>query len=179
MNQYKITKNCVECNSTFESYIIDNRKFCSRSCSVTHSNKKRKDLKHCVNCGNEISWRTKYFCNKLCESQYHKNIVFKKIEYNEQVNEKQLKKYLIEKYSEKCMECNWAKRHPITKKIPIQLEHIDGNSDNNTISNCKLLCPNCHSLTPTYGALNKGNGRSIRKIKRNQKRKTIPGIFLI
>jgi Zn finger protein HypA/HybF involved in hydrogenase expression len=29
--------------------------------------------------------------------------------------------------------------------------------------NLILLCPNCHSLTATYGALNKGRGRTLRK----------------
>ena len=43
------------------------------------------------------------------------------------------------------------------------MEHIDGNSENNNIENLELLCPNCHSLTPTFGALNKGKGRKNRK----------------
>jgi 5-methylcytosine-specific restriction endonuclease McrA len=73
-----------------------------------------------------------------------------------------MKKYLIEKYGEKCMECGWDEKHPITGNVPIELEHIDGNSKNNELKNLKLLCPNCHSLTPTYKALNKGNGRHNR-----------------
>ena len=40
--------------------------------------------------------------------------------------------------------------------------YIDGHSENNSLPNLKLLCPNCHSLTPTYGFLNKGNGRKKR-----------------
>jgi 5-methylcytosine-specific restriction endonuclease McrA len=60
------------------------------------------------------------------------------------------------------MECDWNKVNETTGKVPIQLEHIDGHSENNTLSNLKLLCPNCHSLTSTFGALNKGNGRKKR-----------------
>lgn len=35
------------------------------------------------------------------------------------------------------------------------------------INNLILLCPNCHSLTPTYKALNKGNGRHNRMKRYN------------
>ena len=63
------------------------------------------------------------------------------------------------------MECGWNKINPITNKVPIELEHIDGNSENNSLDNLKLLCPNCHSLTPTYKALNIGNGR-YKRMKR-------------
>jgi 5-methylcytosine-specific restriction endonuclease McrA len=61
------------------------------------------------------------------------------------------------------MECGWSKQNPFTKTIPIELEHIDGNSENNTLENVKLLCPSCHSLTPTYKNANKGNGRFNRR----------------
>ena len=63
------------------------------------------------------------------------------------------------------MKCEWNEIHPITGNVPVQIEHIDGNSDNNSLENLKLLCPNCHSLTPTYGALNKTN--KGRESKRN------------
>lgn len=35
---------------------------------------------------------------------------------------------------------------------PINLEvpHIDGDRSNNDLSNLQLLCPNCHSYTPTF-----------------------------
>lgn len=34
--------------------------------------------------------------------------------------------------------------------ISLQLDHIDGDRANNEIENLRLLCPNCHSQTPTY-----------------------------
>ena len=48
-------------------------------------------------------------------------------------------------------------------KESLELEHIDGNAYNNSESNLSLLCPNCHSQTPTYKAKNKGNGRVERR----------------
>lgn len=38
--------------------------------------------------------------------------------------------------------------------IPLELDHIDGNSSNNVLSNLRLLCPNCHALTATYRGKN-------------------------
>jgi Zn finger protein HypA/HybF involved in hydrogenase expression len=38
---------------------------------------------------------------------------------------------------------------------PIELDHIDGNRYNNTISNLRILCPNCHAQTETYRGKNK------------------------
>ena len=67
------------------------------------------------------------------------------------------------------MKCGWCEIHKITNNVPIQLNHIDGNSDNNHLNNVELLCPNCHSLTPNFGSLNLGNGRSKRKIERNNR----------
>jgi hypothetical protein len=45
-------------------------------------------------------------------------------------------------------------------------DHIDGNWRNNTEENLRLLCPNCDSLTHTFSALNKGNGREHRAVSK-------------
>lgn len=40
--------------------------------------------------------------------------------------------------------------------IPLELDHIDGDHDNNNLDNLRILCPNCHALTPTYRGKNVG-----------------------
>jgi Zn finger protein HypA/HybF involved in hydrogenase expression len=40
------------------------------------------------------------------------------------------------------------------EKIPLELDHIDGCRENNSLGNLRLLCPNCHSRTPTYRGRN-------------------------
>lgn len=74
-----------------------------------------------------------------------------------------LRRYLLEKYGEKCCLCGWAQKHPMTGKAPLEVNHIDGNSANNDERNLQLLCPNCHSLTANFRYLNKGNGRAYRR----------------
>lgn len=41
-----------------------------------------------------------------------------------------------------------------SQPIPLELDHIDGDNLNNAIENLRLLCPNCHALTPTYRGKN-------------------------
>ena len=72
-------------------------------------------------------------------------------------------KYLREKYNNKCSRCGWNEVNLHTGKIPLETEHIDGDYRNNKEENLTILCPNCHSLTPTYKGANRGNGRKGRK----------------
>lgn len=77
----------------------------------------------------------------------------------------QIKRYLVEKKGDCCWKCGWAEVHPTTGKVPCQWNHIDGDSTNCSEENLERICPNCHSLTPNYGALNKGKStRQRRKV---------------
>jgi hypothetical protein len=51
------------------------------------------------------------------------------------------------------------------KPIVLELEHKDGNSENNRPENLCLICPNCHSQTETFKGKNKGNGRHVRRTR--------------
>lgn len=176
---YSETLTCVECGKEFIGLKKNNRKFCSQSCSARFNNKihpKRIHIekhKNCIECGNPLTnkWKNKY-CSKKCEVIHKQNIIFQKIENGDTtLYYKNYRNYLIHKYGNKCMKCEWDEINPSTGLVPIQLEHKDGNSENHNLENLELLCPNCHSLTPTYGALNKGNGRSKRKEQRKFKGK--------
>ena len=41
------------------------------------------------------------------------------------------------------------------QRLSIQLHHRNGNRDDHRLGNLLMLCPNCHSQTPTFAARNK------------------------
>lgn len=56
---------------------------------------------------------------------------------------------------EECEECgqeSWWNGKPLV----LQLDHINGVSDDNRLENLRILCPHCHSQTDTYVARNRG-----------------------
>lgn len=40
------------------------------------------------------------------------------------------------------------------RSITLHLDHIDGNNNNNVLTNLRFLCPNCHSQTTTFAGRN-------------------------
>lgn len=81
-----------------------------------------------------------------------------------------VKRWLISKFGERCSRCGWCERHPKTNKVPVQVDHVDGDPDNHRPENLSLLCPNCHSLTLTFGNLNRGRGRKVRRDRYRRQR---------
>ena len=70
-----------------------------------------------------------------------------------------IKRYLI-KYNIIPYQCECGlKNEWQNKKLVLQLEHKDGNGDNNNIENLRWICPNCHSQTNTFA------GKKLRKEK--------------
>ena len=184
-----------ECTNTFKTIPSDPKKHCSQSCSAIVNNTGRllseetkskisiklggngyvKRNEFCLCCNIILKERHKIkYCSLKCMVNYHHEKWverWKRGEVNGSVGittrniSGPLKRYLHEKFNNKCFKCGWSEKHPITAKVPLEIEHIDGNSENNKEENLTLLCPNCHALTPFYKNLNRGNGRKWRMDK--------------
>jgi hypothetical protein len=57
------------------------------------------------------------------------------------------------KWEEKCSICNLS--NWMNNKIPLEIDHINGVHTDNTITNLRFICPNCHAQTDTYKGKNK------------------------
>lgn len=122
---------------------------------------RQRKIKYCKNCGKELNERHKIFCDNRCQGEFeYKEFILKwkngdedgiRGKYNVS---SRIRRYLFAKYDGKCQLCGWHGVNQKTGKSPLEIHHIDGNFKNNAESNLQLLCPNCHSLTPTYKRLN-------------------------
>lgn len=164
---------CIKCDNPITHV---GKKFCSRSCSVAYHNPLRHTkeiIKSCLICGVNFTsnQHSAKFCSRNCFHLDRKRIKDAEIESGkcQTMSTKRYKTYLYEKHGEKCMKCGWAVINEHTGNTPLELHHVDGNPDNNTISNLEILCPNCHSLTKNWKGGQKEEGRySKRRVKRRQ-----------
>ena len=183
------------CTNDFKTIPSDPKKYCSQVCAAiinsigrvlseetkskiaksktTRGVHVRKN-KFCLHCSVFLNRYQLKYCSGKCQFDYNyegwlkswKNGIFDgAIGIMTKNISGHLRRYVHEKFKNKCSRCGWNKKHPITKKVPLEIEHIDGNSENNKEENLTLLCPNCHALTPFFKNLNRGNGRKWRTDK--------------
>ena len=102
----------------------------------------------------QLSLNTDHFIDGRVgrNSPHHisKEELLRRLDRNEEIDAKWLKQKLIEfsLIETKCscgVSSIWN-----SKPLILHLDHIDGDSTNNRLSNLRILCPNCHTQTPTY-----------------------------
>lgn len=168
ISQYNINPDyCKECKTEL-SYSQRGNKFCSRSCSVTHSNRKPLTKWKCIGCDKEhesLTHKIRKYCDASCQSIILKKDTFERLQNGNVSTRKTIRTTLVRKFGHKCFECGLSEWRGVP--IPLEVDHIDGNAGNNEYSNLRILCPNCHAITSTWKGRNKGSGRAFRGLPLN------------
>lgn len=171
---------CINCNQETK-----NEKFCSRHCAATTNNKlypkRNKLLKEskrnyipktryikpfnpCIQCRQPT--KRKFYCSNKCRADHRflqrvddtdkRGYIYNTDKFSASAHFG--KNYLRYKHGNKCSICNidanWN-----NQPLVLILDHINGKSNDWSISNLRLVCPNCDSQLPTFKSKNKGNGR--------------------
>jgi 5-methylcytosine-specific restriction endonuclease McrA len=117
--------------------------------------------KHIKELNLDTSHWTKQGWNK--DKRYERVPIEERLVENRYCSSDWLKKKLIEKgyFEYKCYRCGI--RDWMNEKISLHLEHKNGNHFDNRLENLTILCPNCHSQTPTYCGRGKKKSYYIKK----------------
>lgn len=101
----------------------------------------------CKNCACHIKGKN-IFCSKECETIFKENSTLYRFDKGELISNVTIKKVLIYKFGEYCSICTQSSFWN-NINLCLQVDHVDGNSDNNMPNNLRLVCPNCHSQLST------------------------------
>lgn len=104
-------------------------------------------------------WRRLKKLGKSCNSPKNNNKIIPLDEILEglhphyqtfKLNKRLLKEGIFENVCSVCGISDWN-----GQSLSMQLDHINGISSDHKIDNLRLICPNCHSQTPTFCGKNK------------------------
>jgi hypothetical protein len=150
---------CGQCNLILP-YRQRHNKFCGASCSAKAANVQCRSKRTCLKCG--LQTNNKKYCGTECKYSHQRVLRKEIITINAKlVDSKKDKWYLIETRGHRCEQCGLEKW--LSSPVPLVLDHIDGNSDDDSLINVRLLCHNCNALTPTFCGRNKGKGRHTKR----------------
>lgn len=169
---FLISRKCPSCEIIFDTY--NDGKLSNVFCSISCSNRNRKhsdETKDRIRTSikNSELYRKSVVQNKeKRKSEKDKwDLVYQK--RKEKVRENllnseyttlsfdRLKQRIVYEQNECCNKCGLDKWLDIP--ISLELEHKDGNRNNNSRDNLECLCPNCHSQTSTWRGRNKNSNR--------------------
>lgn len=193
VDDYQANPNhCSKCNGPL-SWEKRHNKFCDHSCAASKNNigmdrheaarlaetlastgpeerieisRRLKDKigikRSCQTCGGPLKKSAAAFCSRSCYGKHCKQQWREEIEKaGYLIDYRKDKWYLAETRGHQCEICKTQEW--MGGPVPLVLDHINGDSDNNRLGNVRLICHNCNALTPTFCGKNKGKGRHTKR----------------
>jgi len=158
-----IKKLCEKCNLSITSNNF-NRHYEKCDGTGRKEDKLRKRKEHHIQNGYACN-----HCNKIYNSSRaiathvkHCNRTFDQLGFGSR------KLYLLEEANYSCTQCGFNKTREDGKSV-LEIDHIDGDHTNNTRDNLRVLCPNCHALTPNFRNWGRGREKSSKRFRKGNK----------
>lgn len=137
-------------------------KFCSRSCANSRVFSEEAKLKKSIALKGKPAFRSYY--DKEAQAAKSRQTWLKKYNttpFNE-LGPENKRRRVFEEQNHCCNKCGVNEWQGF--KIPLELEHKDGNTTNNSRENLEGLCPNCHSITDTWRGRNKPARNGVNEV---------------
>lgn len=150
---------CTFCNKEFDS-----KKGCSYHKRYCKSNPKKLDPPK-----KSLTWLESMKKRKGGEGKnQYTNLDWDSIDF-EDLSLTAKRKRLFKESNYSCSMCGFSTRRECGGII-LEIDHIDGDHTNNSRENLRVLCPNCHALTPNFRNWGrKGKKKSSKRLRKGNK----------
>jgi len=144
---------CIKCGKEHDGS-FGSGKYCCKACA--NSRVRTDEVKNKISIGVKSNgyWRNENWKDKIRESNRSSEKIAKskdtwKLKRDwDTAHVQSIKKWVKEQKNNTCEGCGLNQWND--KPLVMEVDHIDGDVNNNNINNLRVLCPNCHSQTPTW-----------------------------